>query len=287
MKTKFFIFFIPLVLVLMAYGTYQGLVVAPTEQTMGDVQRIFYYHVPSAAVAFTCFFVNFIASIFYLWKRSKRADAWALASAEVGVVFCAIVLITGPIWARYAWGVWWTWDARLTTTLILWLLYVSYLALRRSSEAGSTSVLAASLGVFAFLDVPIVYMANRWFRTNHPQPVFAGGPNSGVDPRMGYAMLANIIAWMAYGALVLCFRYTVERSSQKVAEAYIQKASRGTVAVTALFTLLLFQKPSGTNPHVYLYGAYGVTWAIHIVYLLVVSGKIAKLKRERAELTAA
>src|SRR4030088_1936669 len=134
MKAKFFIFFIPMVLVLLAYGTYQGLVVAPAEQTMGDVQRIFYYHVPSAAVAFTCFFVNFIASIFYLWKRSKRADAWAVASAEVGVVFCAIVLITGPIWARYAWGVWWSpWDMRLNTTLMLWLLYVSYLMMRRSS----------------------------------------------------------------------------------------------------------------------------------------------------------
>src|SRR5258708_32106930 len=119
MKTKLFFAFASFCCAFLGYGTYQGLVVAPTEQTMGDVQRIFYYHVPSAAVAFTCFFVNFIASIFYLWKRSKRADAWAVASAEVGVVFCAIVLITGPIWARYAWGVWWTWDARLTTTLIL------------------------------------------------------------------------------------------------------------------------------------------------------------------------
>jgi heme exporter protein C len=287
MKTKLFIFFIPLVLVLLAYGTYQGLAVAPTEQTMGDVQRIFYYHVPSAAVGFTCFFVNFIASILYLWKRGQRADAWALTSAEVGVVFCTIVLVTGPIWARYAWGIWWTWDARLTTTLILWLLYISYLALRRSSEAGSTAVLAASLAIFAFLDVPIVYMANRWFRTNHPQPVIGGDPNSGLDPKMGYALLANMIAWMAYGALVLCFRYTVERSSQKVAAAYVQKAARGTAGLTALFTFMFFQKPSGVNPHAYLYGAYAVTWAIHIGYLLVVSGKIAKLKREQLELTTA
>ena len=120
----------------LAYGTYQGLVVAPTEETMGDVQRIFYVHVPAATVGFTLFFVNFLASIYYLWKRSPRADALAATAAEVGVVFCTVVLITGPIWARYAWGVWWSpWDMRLNTTLMLWLLYVSYLMLRRSSTA--------------------------------------------------------------------------------------------------------------------------------------------------------
>jgi len=151
MKTRLFFAFAAFCCAFLAYGTYQGLVVAPTEETMGDVQRIFYVHVPAATVAFTLFFVNFLASIFYLWKRSPRADALAATTAEVGVVFCSVVLITGPIWARYAWGVWWSpWDMRLNTTLMLWLLYVSYLMMRRSSAAGSTSVLAQRWRFFPF-----------------------------------------------------------------------------------------------------------------------------------------
>src|SRR3979490_481426 len=112
---------------LLSYALYEALVAAPTEQTMGDVQRIFYYHVPSAWTAFILFFVNFGASVAYLIKRRPTADIIALVSAEVGVVFCTVVLITGPIWARPVWGIWGTWDVRLTTTLVLWLIYVSYL----------------------------------------------------------------------------------------------------------------------------------------------------------------
>src|SRR5262249_19381129 len=161
---------------LLGYATYLGLKVAPTEETMGDVQRIFYYHVPAAMTGFTMFFVNFVASLIYLWKRSPRADALAVSAAEVGVVFCTVVLVTGPIWARYAWGKWWVWDMRLTTTLVLWLLYVSYLVMRRSSEAGSTQVMAAALAVFAFLDVSLVDMVTRWVWTKHPQPVVCKPP---------------------------------------------------------------------------------------------------------------
>src|ERR1700755_388721 len=131
MKNKLFIVFAALACLMLAFGTYEGLGVAPTEETMGDVQRIFYVHVPAATVGFTLFFVNFLASLFYLWKRSAKADALAAASAEVGVVFCSVVLITGPIWARYAWGVWWSpWDMRLNTTLILWLFDVRHLMVR-------------------------------------------------------------------------------------------------------------------------------------------------------------
>ncbi len=112
---------------------------------MGDVQRIFYYHVPSAWTAFILFTINFVASIAYLARRNPKADMVALVSAEVGVVFCTIVLVTGPIWARPVWGIWWTWDMRLTSTLVLWLIYVSYLVLRRFSASGQTPVLAAAL----------------------------------------------------------------------------------------------------------------------------------------------
>src|SRR5215467_10597125 len=160
---------------LLVYALYQALVVAPTERTMGDVQRIFYYHVPSAWTAFLLFLANFVASIVYLIRRNPKADALAVATAEVGVIFCSIVLVTGPIWARPVWGIWWTWDLRLTLTLVLWLIYVSYLALRRFSDSAQTPVLAAVLAVFGALDVPLVYFSIWFFRTQHPQPVVGGG----------------------------------------------------------------------------------------------------------------
>src|SRR6266568_4235524 len=128
--------------VLLSYALYQALVVAPTDQLQGDVYRIIYYHVPSAWTAFVLFFVNFVASIVYLIRRSAKADMIALVTAEVGVVFCTVVLVTGPIWARPVWGIWWTWDLRLTLTLVMWLIYVSYLMLRRSATSADTPVMA-------------------------------------------------------------------------------------------------------------------------------------------------
>src|ERR1700685_4008586 len=184
---------IPLVLFLLGVSTYLALVVAPTEQTMGDVQRIFYYHVPSGWVGMLCFGVNFIASVWYLWKRSAKSDALAAASAEVGVVYCAVLLITGPLWARPVWGIWWTWDARLTSTLVLWLIYVSYLVLRRFSAGGQTQVLAAAFAIFGFADVPIVYMSIRWFRTQHPAPVIGGGEGSGMARAIWHVFLLSLI----------------------------------------------------------------------------------------------
>src|SRR5437588_11082964 len=151
--------------VLLSYGLYQALVAAPTEQTMGEVQRIFYYHVSSAWTAFLLFTINFIASVIYLIRRSPVADAVAVVTAEVGVVFCTVVLVTGPIWARPVWGIWWTWDVRLTSTLVLWLIYVSYLMLQRFWTSGQTPLLAAVLAVFGALDIPLVYFSIWFFRT--------------------------------------------------------------------------------------------------------------------------
>lgn len=209
---------------LLTFALYEGMVAAPTEQTMGEVQRIFYYHVPSAVTAFTLFLINFVVSIIYLARRSPKADALALSTAEVGVVFCTVVLVTGPLWARPVWGIWWTWDARLTSTLLLWLIYVSYLILRRYSTSGQTPVIAAVLAVFGFLDVPFVYMANRLFRTQHPQPVYFGGPGSGADPRMTFALLMNMAAFFAFAALVVWLRFRLERARQDLEETQALEA---------------------------------------------------------------
>jgi heme exporter protein C len=216
-----------IVLALLAYTSYMALKVAPTEQTMGDVQRIFYYHVPSGWVAGLCFFVNFIASVFYLWKRSVATDALAAASAEVGVIFCTVLLITGPLWARPVWGIWWTWDARLTTTLVLWLIYVSYLVLRRFAAGGQTQVLAAAFAIFGFADVPIVYMSIRWFRTQHPSPVMGGGENSGLDPAMLHVFLINLAAFTVMGILFVWLRYKLQMQEQALESAHAQLALQG------------------------------------------------------------
>src|SRR6266545_7510957 len=160
--------FLGLTVLVLAYGFCQAMYIAPREATMGEVQRIFYYHVPSAWTAFLLFFLNLLASVWYLVRRSQGSDALALASAEVGVVFCTIVLVTGPIWARPVWGIWWTWDMRLTSTLVLWLIYLSYLMLRRFSSSGQTPLLAATLAVLGALCVPFVYFSIWFFRTQHP-----------------------------------------------------------------------------------------------------------------------
>src|ERR1700693_6094834 len=176
--------------VLWSYALYQALVVAPTDQLQGDVYRIIYYHVPSAWTALVFFTINFVASVIYLFRRHVKADAVAVAAAEVGVVFCTVVLVTGPLWARPVWGIWWTWDVRLTSTLVMWLIYVSYLMLRRFSTSSQTPVLAAALAVFGALDVPLVYFSIWIFRTQHPQPVIGGGGS--IDPRMLHVLLIKI-----------------------------------------------------------------------------------------------
>jgi heme exporter protein C len=205
--------------ILLSYALYEALIAAPTEQTMGEVQRIFYYHVPSAWTAFTLFFINFVASILYLVRRNPAADIVALVSAEVGVVFCAIVLVTGPIWARPVWGIWWApGDIRLTSTLVLWLIYVSYLVLRRFSSSGQTPTLAAALAVLGALCVPFVYFSIWFFRTQHPQPVMGGGGS--IDPRMLHVLLINWLAFSCFAFLVCWSRYRLESLQREVDQAH-------------------------------------------------------------------
>jgi heme exporter protein C len=221
MKRAFPIFAI-LTAILLSYALYQAVVVAPTERTMGDVQRIFYYHVPTAWTSFLFFFVNFVASVVYLIRRSPKADAVAVAAAEVGVVFCTVVLVTGPLWARPVWGIWWTWDWRLTSTLVMWLIYVSYLILRRLASGGQAPVLAAALAVFGALDIPLVYFSIWFFRTQHPQPVI--GDQGSIDPRMLHVLLINWAAFLCFGTLVFWSRYRLEVLQQEVEETQALEA---------------------------------------------------------------
>jgi heme exporter protein C len=222
--SKLFVIFGIITAILLAFALYQALVVAPTERTMGDVQRIFYYHVPSAWTAFLLFFINFGASIYYLIKRCANADILALVSAEVGVVFCTVVLVTGPIWARPVWGIWWTWDMRLTSTLVLWLIYVSYLFLRRFSASGETPLLAASLAVIGALCVPFVYFSIWFFRTQHPQPVMGG--EGSIDPRMLHVLLINWLAFSCFAFLVCWTRFRLEQLQRDVDQAHALESLR-------------------------------------------------------------
>lgn len=213
---KVFPIFALLTAVLLSYALYLALVWAPTEQTMGNVQRIFYYHVPSAWTAFLLFLINFVASVWYLVRRSLKADIVALVTAEVGVVFCTVVLVTGPIWARPVWGIWWTWDMRLTLTLVLWLIYVAYLVLRRFSSGTQTPLMAAVLAVFGALDVPLVYFSIWYFRTQHPSPVIGRGGS--LDPRMWQVLMFNWLAFLCFAFLVCWSRYRLEKTRREVEE---------------------------------------------------------------------
>src|SRR6202046_1497583 len=199
---------------LIFFAGYAALFIAPDEKTMHAIQRIFYFHLPSWIAMFVAFSVVFVANISYLASHKTKWDALGVAGAEAGVVCCTIGLATGPLWARPVWGIWWTWDARLTTTFILWLLYISYLLLRGLlDDPQKKATLSAVFGIFAFLDVPLVYVSNRLWRTQHPQPVILGGNGSGLDPNMSKVLLLCVIAVMGVMIMVLLDRYRLDRKS--------------------------------------------------------------------------
>src|SRR5467141_750262 len=200
------------VFLLLGAAAYGALFVAPTEKTMGTIQRIFYLHVSSAWTGLTAFFICFIANLIYVWRREPRWDWLAVSAAEVGLVFTTVVLVTGPIWAHPVWGIWWTWDARLTSTFVLWLVYISYLLLRTLVEEPDRRALFSALfGIFAFIDVPLVFGAIRWWRTQHPQPVIMGSPGSGLEPTMRKVFFFSVLAMHALMVLLLSERYRLEK----------------------------------------------------------------------------
>ena len=190
---------------------------APEERTMGDLQRLFYFHIASWWLAFASFFVVAGASAMWLWRRRASYDAAAHAAAEIGVLFTTTGLAMGTIWAKPAWGIWWTWDARLTTAFVLWLIYVGYLLLRGAVEDPVRRAnLAAALGILGAADVPIVYFSIRWWRTQHPAPVIMGGPDSGLHPDMWVALLVCLAAFSVLFAWLYRWRMRLERESLAV-----------------------------------------------------------------------
>jgi heme exporter protein C len=201
-------------LVVIGIALYMALFYAPREATMGDAQRIFYFHVPSAWVGFLAFFVVFAASLIYLVRRERRWDALALSAAEIGVVFTTLVLLTGPLWAKKAWGAFWVWDARLTTTLILWLIYISYLMLRSSAEGQRRARFAAVLGVIGFLDVPIIYISVTVWRTMHPT-LLVSEPG-GLAPQMTQTLMVALLSFTLLFCYLLIQRLRLEQARDQV-----------------------------------------------------------------------
>jgi heme exporter protein C len=216
MKHKFIVrnILLGLSFVLLISGLYLIFLFVPTEETMGVVQRIFYLHVPVAWVAFLAFFVVFVFSILYLWKRDIKWDNIAHASAEVGIVFTSLVLITGPIWAKPIWGVWWTWDARLTTALILWFIYIAYLIVRSYAGEGSRGArFGAVVGIVGFIDVPISFLAITLWRTQHPPAVIFQG---GLEPSMLLTLIICVVAFTTLYTALLIQQTSLKNDENKI-----------------------------------------------------------------------
>jgi heme exporter protein C len=210
--------FVPLVLIAMVLFASAPLVVAnaPFEQTMGLVQKIFYYHVPSAMLLFVSAFVCGIASAVYLFRRSAAADRVALAAGELVVLFGLIVLVTGPIWARKAWGVWWEWDARLTSSLLLWMIFVAYLMVRRFGGPGSEK-LAGAMALFGMANVPFVYVSVNYWRTLHPKTSVVMTLAPGMRGPFWFCVAAFVILYL----LLLTLRKRLEDRQAMVEQLYL------------------------------------------------------------------
>jgi len=197
-------------LIMIALGLYWALVQAPPDALQGDVQRIMYLHLPSILTAYLSFFLVFIGSCLYLWKREKRDDNLAHSAAELGVLFTALTIIEGSIWGKPTWGVWWTWDARLTLTAILFLIYSGYLMLRSLIDDEDRAALSAAiLGIIGFLDIPLIHMSVYWWRTLHQPPSILRPdklPWENVHPAMLTALAINFVGFLLLYFYLLSLR---------------------------------------------------------------------------------
>jgi heme exporter protein C len=205
--------------------------ISPPDRDMGHLQKIMYVHVPSAWVSFIAFACVFVASILYLWKRNPNYDLFALASAEVGTVLSALTLAQGSIWGRPTWGVWWTWDARILTMTILFLVYVSYLALRAfTDDEDRRARWSAAVGILGFINVPIVYMSVKWWRTLHQ---VQSNPST-VDPNYALGLRLNAFAFTFMFIYFAIVRYRGARAERMVAMAREDAALRGSGEVLSV-----------------------------------------------------
>jgi len=207
-----------LTLALMVAALFMVFVYVPTEADQGIVQRIFYFHVPCAWVAFAAFALVAISGIFYLWLGHEVWDDLGHAAAEAGMVFCTLVLITGSIWAKPIWGTWWTWDSRLTTTLILWLLYGGCLMLRAmGNDSTQVARFAAVVGIAAAADVPVIIISVRLWRTIHPAVLVTRQGGHGLeDPRMAATLLVSMAAFTALFVWLLMLRFATLRAAARL-----------------------------------------------------------------------
>ncbi len=212
-------------LALFGASLYLIFVVAPVERQMGIVQKIFYFHVPSAYAMYIGFAVSAVGSALYLIKRDSKWDALGVAGAEVGSLFCLIVLLTGPLWARKAWGVWWTWDPRLTTTLLAGMIFAAYLALRSTGAAGEVEKrFAAGLAIFGLIDLPLIhYSVQRW-RGVHPTVIT--GKGGGLESEMYWALGMSFLAFTGLVVLLIWSRASIERQRDKTARLRLELAHR-------------------------------------------------------------
>lgn len=205
---------------------YLGLVWAPTDAFQGHAQRIFYIHVPMAWIAFLAFGVVFVAGIAYLARGNQKWDRIARSSAEIGLIFTTVVLISGSIWGRPIWGTWWTWDARLTTTLLLWFIYLGYFMLRAyAGEPGKAARYSAVLGIVGFIDVPIVYKSVDWWRTLHPER-FITTQGAAMPGEMVVAMLVALLGFTLLYGYIMMQKYWIERTKDELAEYHFRLAER-------------------------------------------------------------
>jgi heme exporter protein C len=190
----------------------------PTEATMGIIQRIFYIHVPAAWVAFFAFGIVALCSAVYLWLGDERLDRAALAAAEGGMVFTTVVLLTGPLWARIAWGTYWTWEPRLVLTLLLWFIYLGYFMVRASTESPERGKrFAAVVGIVGALDIPLIHLSVVWFRSLHPGPVVLKPDGPTLDPDMLLTLMVGLGSFTLLFLGVFLQRYALEAATHALA----------------------------------------------------------------------
>ncbi|MGK5093201.1 cytochrome c biogenesis protein CcsA [Deltaproteobacteria bacterium TL4] len=218
------------------YGSYLGLIICgvwifqftPVESEMGFIQKIMYLHLPSVLVTYLAFFVSFTCSIAYLWKRDLLFDQIARSSVEIGLIFCALVLITGAIWGKPTWGTYWVWDARLTTTLLLFLIFAGYILLRMfSTDHEKEARFSAVLAIIGFLDIPIIHQSVKWWRTLHqPTTMFkveAGQAKPSMPPELLYPLLTSLAVFFLFYVFLLVFRLQVEQKHHELQLALAER----------------------------------------------------------------